>query len=827
MATLQKLINQSNDAPPDISATNYLDTDATIGLVAKKNEQIDDRIKDYESTLQQKTNIFNAAHSQGMKNIQSVINFLPTAKNIYQNQQVYRDNENLVGDLLKASDEARQDDATDIVAEEIDKEYNTEIQGAVGELEANGGPKFAKNVALLSTLNSDGLNTRNTLQRIGQLTPALYAQMKLNLRLPDGRGFGDLVNPDDFMQWERHAAGLILTDIMDRHPEITRREIIKHWLPNYKTAQKNLIRQWSDTQNRIATDAYTKGQQMIRWDATKNKETVVEEFFGQNGFLKQRAAYFEAKVPGKGLHFSRIELVNDLIEGAKEGHVQNLDTLLGTDIEWNDGSKMSFEKKFPVDALKIRTARLEGETREADALEDFNKAQQDQWMFKRIDEYEGARTGEWANKLLTDFATEFKTTTFPERLKKIYTDGWEDEFEKVKRLQHIKSIGGIVTPLDIATIENPALKEAAAKLVNESMVGGVPSGINKQSEALITSYVREHTQETDLTSGRTSKFLAIEFQAHKAFRAKFAELKNQGQSDEQAQLGAQEYVKEQIKKDVYSSLPEFKFHEKAAWDLNQARTALIMDKELLISPEVLNDEKSYLDKAEAYVRSNYKRGNIPEYYRQLSKLFPDLDPHDFMMTRLVATGRIKDSKNKYDGVENSRDFTDKPTSSKVYRNALTTNNLEWITENITNPAYKSNGGFDAVTKNGKFVKLEKPLSEHTIGEVINLTDNYDSFGMYNITNYGLLQILNSPDLPFELDDLFDEDTQKALVLGRLKQKANMGHGLNGQPGFKRIVNIAKEDQEKFYKIVGELPPMNRLGNLLPGVAKALVEDSLQ
>ena len=113
MATLQKLINQSADAPPDISATNYLDTDATIGLVAAKNDQIDASIKDYESTIQQKTEIFNAAHSQNMKNIQSVINFLPTAKNIYQNQQVYRDNENLLDDLIKASDEVKtkQDDA--------------------------------------------------------------------------------------------------------------------------------------------------------------------------------------------------------------------------------------------------------------------------------------------------------------------------------------------------------------------------------------------------------------------------------------------------------------------------------------------------------------------------------------------------------------------------------------------------------------------------------------------------------------------------------------------------------------------------------------------
>ena len=829
MATLQKLINQSNDAPPDISATNWLDTDQTLGMVAAVNDQIDANIKDYESTIKQKTDIFNAAHSQDMKNIQSVINFLPTAKNIYQNRQVYRDNENLLDDLIKASDEVKtkQDDAIDVVAEEIDNEYNTEIQGAAGEIVADGGPKFAKNVALLSTLNTEGLNTKNTLDQVSQLIPAFYSQMKLNLRLPDGRGFGDLVNPDDITQWERHAAGLMLGDIMDRHPEINRRELIKHWLPNYKTAKKSFIAQWSNNQDRIATDAYKKGEQIRRWDSTGNKETAVTAAFGPNGFIRQRAAYFEELVPGKGLKFAREEWVADMVEGAKGGYVQNVDHILSTDIEWNDGSKMSFEKKFPVDALKIRTADLKGRNREADELEDYEDARRDQWIFENVTKFEGDRNKEWVDNLFTKYASEFKTTKFPEELKTIWTEGYEDEFEKVRRLQHIASRGGTVTEQDISSIDNPQLKEAAAKLVNVATVGGVPKTLNDDAEALITTYTRAHTLESDLTRGKTKKFENIEQQATRAFRAKFVELKGQNQSDEMAYLGALKFVEKEIKDGTWDKLPDYKYERNAAHDLNIARTSLIMDKELLFSSELYENEKGYLDEGEVFVKSNYKRGKIPEYYRQLSRLFPDLDPHDFMMTRLVATGRVKDDKNKYEGIENPRDFTDKPTSSKVYRNALTTDNMDWLLMSIINPANASNGGFDAVTKNGKFVELEKPLREHTIGEVLSLTREYNNFGMFNLTAGGLAQILTSPDLPFDLDDPFNEDTQKALVLGRLKQKANMGHGLNGMPGFKRIVNVPREDENRFYEVVGELPPMNQLGNLLPGVAKALVEDTLQ
>ena len=67
---------------------------------------------------------------------------------------------------------------------------------------------------------------------------------------------------------------------------------------------------------------------------------------------------------------------------------------------------------------------------------------------------------------------------------------------------------------------------------------------------------------------------------------------------------------------------------------------------------------------------------------------------------------------------------------------------------------------------------------------------------------------------------------KALVLGRLRQKVNRGHGLNGMPGFKRLVNVPKADEQQFYDIVGVVPPMNQLGNLLPAVAKALVDASI-
>ena len=383
----------------------------------------------------------------------------------------------------------------------------------------------------------------------------------------------------------------------------------------------------------------------------------------------------------------------------------------------------------------------------------------------------------------------------------------------------------------IATIQNPTLKAEAAKLVNRSG-NNVPEAIFEESEKYLKAQIAEYTFEKDLSKAQTPKFKAIERNMMRDYKIEFASLKAQNQSDEMAQRGAEEYVIKKMKtavgkgQNAYDTLPVYKYNSTAASDLAIARTSYVVDKELLFSTAPLAGEEAYLDAAEKYWKSDFKRGSLPEYYRALSALFPDLDPHDFAKTRLESTGRIKQGLGTYVNVEDSRDFTDKSTSSKVYRNVFTTGNMNWMLENITNPAYKNNGGFDAVTKNGKFTQLAKPLSQHTLGEVLELATEYDSFGMYNISKEGLLQVLMEGGMPFDLQDLFNEDTQKALVLGRLRQKVNKGHGLNGMPGFKRLVNVPKEEEQQFYDIVGVVPPMNQLGNLLPGVAKALVDASI-
>ena len=122
MATLQKLINQANDAPPNISDTNYLSTDATVGLVEEKNKEIDKSIQDTSEFFQQRIESYNASHSRKMDNINKLINFIPKAKQIVDNKINFDNDINHI-QMIKKAGEDYEADMLDSQAEELNNEY--------------------------------------------------------------------------------------------------------------------------------------------------------------------------------------------------------------------------------------------------------------------------------------------------------------------------------------------------------------------------------------------------------------------------------------------------------------------------------------------------------------------------------------------------------------------------------------------------------------------------------------------------------------------------------------------------------------------------------
>ena len=251
-----------------------------------------------------------------------------------------------------------------------------------------------------------------------------------------------------------------------------------------------------------------------------------------------------------------------------------------------------------------------------------------------------------------------------------------------------------------------------------------------------------------------------------------------------------------------------------------------------ISAETPHDgEEAFLTESLPFFQG--KTQELPGYWRSISHLYKNKSSVKLAHDRLVATGMMEPIPELMGdinlGLTTSLLIEDKSSANKVDR--IVTENLEGdldkVLKAVINPKTEENGGINAIKKDNKYVELEKPLSEHTVGELIDLLEQgYDSFGLYGITREGLIQLMKDlPDLDF--DALFDERMQKLFVLSRLRFKGNNKLAFsNADSTYRRLVFIPKEDRDEYVKIIGEIPPFLELSTLLPVAAKAQVEKTL-
>ena len=819
---------QSGMTPQVDDKMAYADTEGdqvkNVGEQAKELEQ------DHSQFIQQRINDFNAQHSRNMATVGKLIDFIPTAMKGVQKLQDMNDE---IADY-KRLEAVGQSLVEDSSLETEDGILNVDLYGEAGQLEVEGAPRFLSRMTLTAANSQAGANDRQVANRIATNVPGYFSQGIGDIRLPseDGPiGWNEILDPEQANQFLDINSAMIIAAARNANPTISDRVLRKHLMPKINAHRKVLLQRWEQTQESAFRASLKTSEQLQIWDSANNPTTALSGAFGAAGYIQKKAAYYNKLSPGAGMKLAKNEWTENMETGILSGYVlpDQVDSILTTPFKAKDGSFTTFEKLDPINARKLRSAVAKFESGEAEAVDERLKAEKKKFVFEYITNFEGEKDENYIKNVTKAWRTSFGNTNYPEELKTLYTVGFEDELAKVERLEYIASQGGIVTGEDVSTIVNPALKARALEAVNRASITAVPEEIKKQSEKFIKSNIAKYTFEGDLSKATTPKFVAIERQAYKAFQQKFAELKGNNASDAVAQRGAEDFVLGKMKDNDFDELPEYSPANAAGRAINTFRTASIVEPGIISSNVPIAGEKPFLDQAEEYFKSDFKLGSLPEYYVLASKQYKNLDPHDLARMRLEATGRLSSkAKSEYEDVEDSELLTHLPTSSRVYRAAFTGPNMNFILERLINPKTRKNGGYNAVQKNGKYVKLSKPLKEHTLGEVMALYNRgYDNFGMYDFLGQGILETMQMQTMPFDLSQKFDEQTQAALILGRLRFKIANGKVLNGNPTFRRGPNIPPSDLKQFVEIAGFIPPMNQLNNLLPAVAKALVDDKLK
>ena len=448
-------------------------------------------------------------------------------------------------------------------------------------------------------------------------------------------------------------------------------------------------------------------------------------------------------------------------------------------------------------------------------------------------------TEENVSKLLKEYKDRFKTNKIPESISTFRTKRDELDDQIIQRLE--ANQGYMITEADVAAIGDPTLRKEWSKKIN--------TGMNKANkdimEGWVTAVVTKKTGENDGSKEKTLKYRANELGATRFYRTTFNAEKAKGDSDDQAHSTAQTLTQAALDK----KLPDGSFQ----WDTygrvlggssdsqitkasEKLARAILKDVNILDSPELLEAEDFPLLQAARYFSNDHRQKTIPEYYRRLAVNLK-MSPAELMVQRLTATGKMKDGEVVFPERKNLNQSDQekllyRPSDARTYQVTQENKDLTWMIDTIASPSAKANGGYDAVRNpDGEYVQLVKPLSQHTIAEILRLTDlGYTNFGMFNLTSLELKHAIQHSKLTHQrlgYDTLFDVDTQDKIILATLRLKTqakNQSRGIDTE--YTRLVYVNEADKEKFLEIVGELPPWLQLENLIPEAAKALVDQTL-
>jgi len=543
----------------------------------------------------------------------------------------------------------------------------------------------------------------------------------------------------------------------------------------------------------------------------------------------------------KGMHSSSYIIARresaETVKRAAETGVLNrgdVEDIITTPFRAHDGSMQTIEKYWKKDARIMLNGVQNYETAEYDAKESDRKANEKGTAAALVEQLD--KEGDVSVKRWQEAINTWRTTTggsmqnIPAILLNYNYAGKEDDTALDNRLTwQFAEDPSKVTERDLKAFSNPILKQKWREKIARS------GGSNDTRKEFLTSTLDEHFNNKLGQPGRnTLDYFYTKQAAQNIYDKEYDRAYSKSGNHAEAERLAQQKVLAELQLDkegkVDYGAPKFvKENTTMQTDIGNALKVIAEDPTLVNSDKPWPGEEKYLIQA-AKAYNNTKGVRTPEYYYRFSSVTKD-NGKIFAEHRLKSVGWIKDGEAiipeplKLTAKEQEKIRFGSPSST--YQLTQEQADASWMLETVQDREAVANGGYDYVTKDGVLTKLEKPLSEHTIDEIIGLLNTgYDNFGIYGISADGLREvILNNP---VDLDDKFDKETQDLLVLARLRQKAQQSQQyMTVDAQYRRLVNIKKEDRDAFLRIVGDLPPYLQLDNLLPAVATEMVQQTLQ
>ena len=770
------------------------------------NESIDRNIRVRTKDFAQHIAAYNAANQYGLiEGLRDITTLTKTGMQAVNKIQTYNDNEADYDELIAAAnnpDTVSRFASLEKRATELKNMNDGDLQAEIGKIESTGSDSTGMPVGNLELLelkkliaNEDIRSGRAAVKNMPFYLPQFMDVAKSSL-VVNGKLYADMTLTEK-QEWYRIAGARYIEIWTQEYPQITKGQLINNFIPtwsgrlasdnsqafNAEAAAVNTVNQGSSDQYYFDTIKINAG----KTNDPNYTEPIGDEIYHRDGFIANRARYYQ----GKGYGKNSMKAANaDWVALIKRGIDKSPSFFSDQDIEY-----ILEDLKFVPKGSTKETNYQTLQAKNANEIRQYYNAAKEKESL------------DWQQGRLEYLTGRFENDNIP------------------------------VTMEMISTIVDPTLRNQALKLVEESQTPvferGEFKGIKGQMSDLINTRVADRNvfdKKVLDAEWRVNKYHQMYRDAGTFFKSEFNRLSKLGVDDPLAEAAANTVDainNAQFDKNTFESTP--KDTKLAVAKLSGVYKA---DPAGAISAETPHEaEEPFLTESLEFFKG--KKQELPGYWRSISHLYKNKSSVKLAHDRLVATGMMKPIPELMGdinlGLTTPLLIEDKPSANKVDR--IVTENQEGdlnkVLKAIINPKTEENGGINAIQKDGKYTELEKPLSEHTVGEVIDLIEQgYDNFGLYGITREGLIQLMRDlPDLDF--DAMFDERMQQLFVLSRLRFKGNNKLAFsNADSTYRRLVFIPKEDRDEYAKIIGDIPPFLELSTLLPVAAKAQVEQTI-
>ena len=610
------------------------------------------------------------------------------------------------------------------------------------------------------------------------------------------------------LEWKESADALYIQMWRQKDPNLSDRLIIKKLFPKFENYDTSLF----SGQSSISQDAteYVLGENsmMQGWSAIRTMSNsiarndsysvrdniVTDEFFGEGGWYQTRLAFHEGRFDGDkkaARNAANKDLQTLLDQGINSGMIneQHLDDVF---TEWNyeksDGSGLTSFMDMNNDSKKI--------------------------LLNAINTLEAKKAGDdkvRAQTLLNKHVKDLERGKYMTLDDLNYFVAYPDLYRKAENVYNLGLKGGINNP--VYAQANQTMNKAFEKRAGDkNHYPNIPDLAKDKSSDLRDAIIANNYQ---FLKARGTRFFLEQIE------------------DLEATMSDEEQINREALRRTLEALEEGKFDDA----INNAIGDVKYEdpKEVLIrnSESIKKDHRGWLkntnyhfgEEIYAFQGEDFLLygGPAPALYRQLEKLYPNLNIKNVIYERLVAVGKIDPADERFaayglyaprkTNILESRLLTHYPDKSPALRYAIV-NSENWkeAFKDIENAeSLEHFDGTGAFKVDGEFSETidlrEIPIVAAGDDQAIFklALDNPDAeFGKYRIKGRQLttlLQYMANNDL-LKDGQQFNENFEKALIFKALKFDANDRLKWSGDTSYLGMFELSEEDQELFDKLTG-------------------------